>query len=97
MKKKVLIIGVDGCRPDALLAADASTAGSFVRRGASSFDTQTCRFSVSGPGWSSMLTGVWEDKHGVTDNTFAGARYSEYPHFFGRVRQLMPEASSASV
>ncbi len=97
MKKKVLIIGIDGCRPDGLLVADAPVVDSLVRRGASSFDTQTCRFSVSGPGWSSMLTGVWEDKHGVTDDTFAGARCSEYPHFFGRVKQLMPEATSASV
>ena len=70
---------------------------SLVRRGASSFDTQTCRFTIGGPGWSSMLTGVWEDKHVVTDNTLAGARYSEYPHFFGRVKQLMPEATSASI
>lgn len=70
---------------------------SLVKRGASSFDTQTCRFTLSGPGWSSMLTGVWEDKHGVTDNTLAGERFLKYPSFFWRVKQLMPKAAIASV
>ena len=97
MKKKVLIIGIDGCRPDALLAAEVPVINSLIRRGASSLDTQTCRYALSGPGWSSMLTGVWEDKHGVTDNTFAGAQYFRFPHFFWRVKQLMPKATSASV
>ena len=97
VKKKVLIIGIDGCRPDALQAADTPVIDSLVRRGASSFDTQTCRFARSGPCWSSMLTGVWEDKHGVTDNTLEGANFFEYPHFFGRVKQLMPATISASI
>ena len=26
--------------------------------------------SISGPSWSSMVTGVWCDKHGITDNHF---------------------------
>ena len=97
VKSKVLIIGIDGCRPDALVASDAPVIDSLVRRGASSFDTQTCRFAISGAGWSSMLTGVWEDKHGVTDNTLEGAKFFKYPHFFGRVKQLMPKATIASI
>ena len=28
--------------------------------------------TISGPGWSSILTGVWADKHGVHDNSFNG-------------------------
>ncbi|HET6415506.1 MAG TPA: hypothetical protein VFG22_04370, partial [Polyangiales bacterium] len=39
--------------------------------------TPTEQATFSGPGWSSILTGVWVDKHGVTDNSFDGARFDE--------------------
>ncbi|MEV0583492.1 alkaline phosphatase family protein [Nonomuraea sp. NPDC050310] len=38
----------------------------------------------SGPGWSSIATGVWPDKHGVVDNGFAGAQFTKYPDFLVR-------------
>ena len=31
--------------------------------------------TISGPGWSSILTGVWADKHGVLDNDFKVKHY----------------------
>ncbi|MBO3748121.1 alkaline phosphatase family protein [Streptosporangiaceae bacterium NEAU-GS5] len=41
----------------------------------------------SGPGWSSIATGVWPDKHGVVDNGFAGADYTKYPSFLSRAQE----------
>jgi hypothetical protein len=38
----------------------------------------------SGPGWSSIATGVWPDKHGVADNGFANADFAKYPDFLSR-------------
>ena len=38
-------------------------------------------YTDSGPGWSSVLTGVWPDRHGVTGNDFAGADYARHPDF----------------
>jgi len=49
---------------------------------------------VSGPGWSSLLTGVWPDKHGVTDNSFRGKRYDEYPDFLTRIERVRPELNT---
>ncbi|MER6496423.1 MULTISPECIES: alkaline phosphatase family protein [Streptomyces] len=41
-------------------------------------------YTDSGPGWSSVLTGVWPDRHGVRGNDFAGADYTRYPDFLSR-------------
>jgi predicted AlkP superfamily pyrophosphatase or phosphodiesterase len=96
-QKKVLILGIDGCRPDALLAAKAPHLHGLIRDGAFSDKAQTTDATISGPGWSSMLTGVWRDKHGVRDNRFEGANYQEYPHFFRRLKQVRPGAVTASI
>ncbi|WP_020135540.1 alkaline phosphatase family protein [Streptomyces sp. 351MFTsu5.1] len=41
-------------------------------------------YTDSGPGWSSVLTGVWPDRHGVRGNDFEGADYARYPDFLSR-------------
>ena len=84
LEKKVLFIGIDGCRADALEVADTPNIDSVIENGfhindaLSSINQQP---TYSGPGWSSMITGVWMDKHGVYDNSFNGSNYSEYPPF----------------
>lgn len=102
-KPKILIIGVDGCRPDALLAANTPHLDKLIATGAFADQAQclpdrpTVGDSISGPGWSSILTGVWAEKHGVTDNRFADKHYDQHPHFFQYVKQHNPEAITASV
>jgi len=51
----------------------------------------------SGPGWSSIATGVWPDKHGVVDNGFAGARFTKYPDFLTRAKAVRPELATAAL
>ena len=97
VQKKVLIIGVDGCRPDALIAANTPNLDALAQDGAVSYEAQTCEIPLSGPGWSSMLTGVWPSKHGVTENSFAGARFDLYPHFFRRLKEAGNETFTASI
>jgi predicted AlkP superfamily pyrophosphatase or phosphodiesterase len=96
-RPKVLIIGIDGCRPDALLKAKTPHLQELIRNGAFSDKAQTCDRTISGPGWSSMLTGVWPEKHGVRDNKFEGANYKDYPHFFRRLKQARPNAVTLSI
>ena len=95
--KKVLIIGIDGCRPDALLAAKAPHLQGQIAAGAFSDQTQTGKDTVSGPGWSSMLTGVWADKHGVRNNEFKNSNYEKYPHFFRRLKDSKPGLNLQSI
>lgn len=95
--KKVLIIGIDGCRPDALLVAKAPRLQGLIEAGAFSDQTQTGKDTVSGPGWSSMLTGVWADKHGVRNNEFRNSNYEKYPHFFRRLKDAQPGLNLQSI
>jgi len=101
--KKVLIVGIDGCRTDALRAASAPHLVALVQQGSFAENTQilpkqdTGADTVSGPGWSAILTGVWADKHGVIDNAFRRANYQGYPHFFKRLNEVKPKAVTASV
>jgi predicted AlkP superfamily pyrophosphatase or phosphodiesterase len=102
--KHVLIIGVDGLRVDGLVAASTPALDGLIASGTVTYDgfaggelgTATEQPTFSGPGWSSILTGVWVDKHGVTNNGLQGSRYNEYPHFFARVRQRDPDAYLSS-
>jgi predicted AlkP superfamily pyrophosphatase or phosphodiesterase len=101
--RRALIIGIDGVRRDALEQAKTPHLDRLRRAGAFSANTAivaprpTKSDTVSGPGWSSILTGVWSDKHGVVDNKFAGSRYDEYPHFFARVKAHDRKAHTVSL
>ena len=83
-EKKVLFIGLDGCRSDALDLATTPNIDALIENGLY-FNDALCSMNgqptVSGPGWSSMITGVWFDKHGVTDNTFNGSNFSGFSQF----------------
>jgi len=101
--KKVLYLGIDGCRFDSIGAAETPNLDKLMENGCY---TGQCLIlgerykkndTISGPGWSTILTGVWADKHGVHDNGFKGSNYAEYPHFFARLKEVMPEAYTASV
>jgi len=78
-QKKVLVIGIDGCRPDALLAARIPHLEKLMKQGSYSYKAQTGDITISGPGWSSLLTGVWRQKHGVQDNKLDGANFDDSP------------------
>ena len=99
---RLLLIGIDGCRPDAMAAATTPNLDELIEDGAFTNKTKILgqRYNknntVSGPGWSSFLTGVWADKHGVHDNRFEGKNYATYPHFFKRIKQTFPQARTGS-
>lgn len=94
---KVLIIGIDGCRPDALLEAETPNMDKLWKEGAYTFKAQTDEISSSGPAWSAMLTGVWHQKHNVLNNDYEDPDLAKYPHFFHRLRQEQPELRTYSV
>jgi hypothetical protein len=96
-ERKLLIIGIDGCRPDALMAAETPNIDELIANSTYSLDALTHPPTYSGPGWSNMLTGVWEDKHGVIDNSFVGSQYDDYPHLFNLLKSVDPGYYLASV
>ena len=78
-EKKAIIIGFDGCRADVLKETqDGNSAiDTLLDDGASinlsycggvNYPTENTQDTSTAPGWCSILTGVWADKHGVTAN-----------------------------
>ncbi|MFB7341495.1 alkaline phosphatase family protein [Streptomyces hydrogenans] len=93
---KVLVVGMDGLRHDRIDAAAAPTLKSLMANGTygrSLLYANPMAATSSGPGWSTISTGVWPDKHGVKDNTFAGKNYGRYPGFLARLAQVRPQLS----
>lgn len=88
LEKKVLVIGIDGVRPDVLAEVATPAIDTLAADGAYSDQVMTEAQTISGPGWSSILTGVWPDKHGVTNNDFTGNNYATYPDFLTRLELI---------
>jgi hypothetical protein len=88
--KKVLIIGVDGTRLDALAVARTPNLNALKAGGCFSDRAVTHPVTHSAACWSSFFTGVWGDKHGVNDagNSFAGNQFARYPSFMQRLEQV---------
>ena len=64
----VLIISIDGLRPDRALLADMPTLRGMLREGAYTFWARTTAVSITLPSHTSMVTGVTPQKHGILWN-----------------------------
>ena len=98
-KNKVIIIGIDGFRSDAMTQDITPFMYNL-------FSKENCYTTLShaveedtysGPNWSSILTGVHYKKHNVTDNSFEGSRFDKYPPFFDYIKRAIPDKNTASI
>jgi hypothetical protein len=96
-ERKVLIIGIDGCRGDAILAANAPHLDSLAMAGFRCYQGNTHPPTWSATGWSSMLTGVWEQKHKAVDNSFTNNQFGTWPHFFAHLNSVDPALDLRSI
>lgn len=83
-RPRIILLGIDGLRWD--LAAD-SPAAPALRAMAAEGELQPMVMEVptmSGPGWSSILTGTTHAEHGVKDNSFVGHRLFNHPDLLSR-------------
>ena len=95
--QRVLVIGIDGTRPDCLEAAETPNLDALIANGIFSPDALNGDITMSGPGWSSILCGVQSDQHGVTDNSFSGSNYDLYPSFLKRLETWNSSLHTASI
>ncbi|GHJ47227.1 hypothetical protein Cs7R123_45690 [Catellatospora sp. TT07R-123] len=94
---KTLVIGLDGLRNDKISAANSPNLWNLITSGlygTSLLYSAPMAATSSGPGWSTIATGVWPDKHGVVDNSFTGKNYGQYPDFLTRMEQGRPALST---
>ncbi|MCE9590631.1 MAG: ectonucleotide pyrophosphatase/phosphodiesterase [Planctomycetes bacterium] len=66
--RRVLIVSIDGLRPDVLLRADAPNLRRLMATGSFSFWARTTDMAITIPSHTSMVTGVSPSKHGITWN-----------------------------
>ncbi len=74
--KKVLVVGWDGVRLDSLILANTPAFDEVVKTGylyaayaGGDIGTETEQLTVSGPGWTTLLTGTWANSHNFTGNS----------------------------
>ncbi|UUO08844.1 alkaline phosphatase family protein [Blastopirellula sp. J2-11] len=101
--KHVLLLGVDGCRFDALQKAKTPNLDRLIADGIYSptalilGDRYQKNDTISGPGWGTINTGVWADKHNVQGNQFKKPHFDKFPHFFHYVKLADPKAKTVSI
>ena len=93
--RKLLLIGIDGLRVDDALRSPAPAArlAAFGRAGVVLPMTMEVP-TISGPGWSSLLTGVRLAEHGVVDNHFQGHRLRRCRDLLARAVDARPSCST---
>lgn len=73
-QEHVIVISVDGLRPDAIDAAGAKTLQGLIQEGTWCPKARTVRPSVTLPSHTAMLTGLTVEHHGVTWNGYREGR-----------------------
>lgn len=57
---------------------------------------ETLQATSSGPGWSTILTGVWVDQHGVPNNSFSSPDYTNNPTYLATLKSALPSLTTAT-
>jgi hypothetical protein len=96
-KRKVLIIGMDGVRTDALQQANTPHLDNLIAGGFYTYESWHEGITVSGPSWSTIMTGVEYPKHGVTSNSYSGSQYNTYPYFPTRAKSCLPNLYAVQI
>ena len=63
--RRVVVVSIDGARPDGLRTATTPNITNLWKRGAYSFHAQTISPSLTLPSHTSMLTGLTPKRHGM--------------------------------
>jgi predicted AlkP superfamily pyrophosphatase or phosphodiesterase len=85
---KVVVISVDGLRPEAIAAAPAPAILRLAARGAVTYQARTIFPPITLPSHTSMLTGFPPAAHGLTWNDYRpGGGFSQVPTVFARAHE----------
>ena len=98
INNKVLVIGIDGFRSDAMTQEITPFIYDFSERNVyKNLSHLTEEDTYSGPNWSSILTGVHYNKHNVRDNSFDGSRFDLFPTFLNYIERNVNSVNTISI
>lgn len=110
--RRVLVIGIDGLRSDALRESpDTPNLRKLIAGGVLTWNAHaggelggpTQQPTISGPGWATILSGKYLPDHGVSNNvsgpygTPGNYHPEKAPHFAKYLKQSHPQANVASI
>jgi predicted AlkP superfamily pyrophosphatase or phosphodiesterase len=81
MAARLLVVSIDGLRPDVMLRAEAPILRSLMARGSFTLWATTTAAAVTLPSHVSMLTGVMPNRHGIEWNKDLPLAETVYPAF----------------
>jgi hypothetical protein len=93
----VLLIGTDGTNLDKILADPVANVGfiDLMNQSVTGATSIVGHTTISGPSWTTILTGVWDNKSGVINNLFNPAPYTPWPTVFNQLEYY--DAANAGV
>ncbi|AFU03679.1 alkaline phosphatase family protein [Nocardia brasiliensis] len=94
---KVVVIGLDGLMFDKVQQVKAPNLLRLSAEGLLSRSSIAPHITISGPSWASVLTGVWDRKHGIEDNNFTAAPFAAYPTVFTQLERADPARKTQSI
>ena len=96
-QRRALVIGVDGLDGEEFDSADTPNMDRLQNGGLWTRDARIQRTGTtySGPGWTSILTGVEVEKHNVTYNGGYDGRNTDYPSFLSVLHQAGFQTAAA--
>ncbi|WP_107658013.1 alkaline phosphatase family protein [Nocardia suismassiliense] len=94
---KVVVIGLDGLMYDKVLKVQAPNLLRLSAEGLLSRSSIAPHITISGPSWATVLTGVWDRKHGIKDNNFTAAPFAKYPTVFTQLERADPARKTHSI
>ncbi|HVE40454.1 MAG TPA: alkaline phosphatase family protein [Planctomycetota bacterium] len=83
---RIIVISIDGLRPDAIEKADAAVLKMLIGRGAYCPKAETVRPSITLPSHTAMLTGLDYERHGIVWNNYRSG-YIVHPTVFSVLHQ----------
>ena len=94
----VLLIGIDGVNLGAVLDDPANVNFlELMSQGVTGASTMVGHTTLSGPSWTAILAGVWDNKSGVINNIFNPAPYDSWPTVFNLLEYHDPAIETAVV
>ncbi|ORA79683.1 phosphodiesterase [Mycolicibacter kumamotonensis] len=96
----VLLLGTDGTNLDKILeyaSGDDSGFTMLMDRGITAATSIIGHQTMSTPSWSTILTGVWDDKHGVVSNIYRPEPYTTWPSVFNLIEYHKPEIDTTVI
>lgn len=94
----VLLIGVDGTDLSKILEDPYNQAFfDLMDTGTTAASTMVGHTTISAPGWTGILTGVWSETAGVSNNVFTPWTYDTWPTVFNQLEAADPNIATTVV